>query len=232
MGNLRLPFFVLAVLTMVLVVAFELATLAVLRSAAGAGESPPGLGGPYLALLDGLLLYFVIVASFGYFGFKALTARVVAVASLILSFVGVIGSILLIVAAFLAIVLMLGLLFAAPFGTLAYFAVYADFPKEKAVAALSFIMLLKVFFLFMLAFTHPGYLKNKWLVLLIGVSMLATWLTSLLIAWPPGILASITDAVGALVTAVIGCLWLIATFIASIVAIVRVLRFRASPREV
>jgi hypothetical protein len=232
MPNVRMPFFVLAVLSMALVVAVELATLGLLRNAAGTPESLPGLGGPYLVLLDGVLLYFVIVASLGYFRFKARVAEAAAVASLILSLLGVVVSLLLIVAAFLAIMLMLGLLFAAPFGTLAYLDVYASFPKQRAIAALSFIMLLKVFFLFMLALTHPGYLKIKGLVILAGLSMLATWLTSTLIAWPPGFLSSITDAVGALVTAVIAFVWLIVTLIFSIFGIVRLFRLRAPGRQV
>lgn len=230
--NVRIPFFILAVLSMVLVVAVELATLALLRNAAGTPESLPGLGGPYLVLLDGILLYFVIVTSLGYFRFKAQVAEAAAIASLILSLIGVVVSLLLIVAAFLAIMLMLGLLFAAPFGTLAYLDLFANFPKQRAIAALSFILLLKVFFLVMLALTHPGYLKRKGLLILIGLSMLATWLTSTLIAWPPGFLSSITDAVGALVTAVIAFVWLIVTLIASIIGFVRLFRFRSLGREV
>lgn len=231
---MRIPFFILAVLSMVLVVAVELATLALLRNAAGAPESPPGLGGPYLVLLDGILVYFVIVTSLGYFRFKAKArvAEATAVASLILSLIGVVASLLLIVVAFLAIMLMLGLLFAAPFGTLAYLDLFANFPKQRAVAALSFIMLLKVFFLLMLALTDLGYLKNKMLVILIGLSMLATWLTSTLIAWPPGFLSSITDAVGALVTAVIAFVWLIVTLVASVIAVVRIFRIRSLGRQV
>src|SRR5690606_18899358 len=118
-----------------------------------------------------------------------------AVTTLILSLLGTIGAFFLILAAFFAILLMLGLLFAAPFGTLAYLAAYASFPKGTALAALSFIMLLKLFFVVMLTLTHPGYLNNKGLVMLVALSLLATWLTSLLIALPPGFLASITDAV-------------------------------------
>ena len=60
MTGVRIFFFVLAAVAMVLIVAFELSTMAFLRNAAGTGESMPGLGGPYLALLDGILLYSVI----------------------------------------------------------------------------------------------------------------------------------------------------------------------------
>lgn len=231
MGKVRIPFFILAALTMVLIVAFELSTMAFLRSAAGLGESIPGLGGPYLVLLDGILLYSVILMSLGHFRFKALTARIGSVVTLILSFLGAIGSFFLILGAFGLIILMVGLLLAPPFGTIAYFATYAKFPKTEAIAALSFAMMLKMFFLFMLALAHSGYLKNKGLVILVGLSLLSTWLTSFLIALPPGFLSSITDAVGALVTAVIAFIWLIMIFIMSIVAVLRALRFSSPNKE-
>jgi hypothetical protein len=232
MASARVPFFILAVLTMFLIVAFELSTLAFLRNVVSDAETVRGLGAPYLALLDGILLYSFILASLGHFPMKHVTARIGAVAALILSFFGIIGSFLLILAAFFAILLMLGLLLAVPFGTLAYLAAYADFPKSTAVGALSFIMLLKLVFLLLLALTHLGYLKMKGLLLLVGLSLLATWLTSFLIALPPGFLASITDAVGALITAIIAFIWLIVTFISSIVAVYRSAKFSSPGREV
>jgi len=221
MGSVRIPFFILAAVTMVLIVAFELSTMAFLRNAVSAGESAPGLGGPYLALVDGILLYSVILMSLGHFRFKALTARIASVVTLILSFLGIIGSFLMILAAFFFIILMVGLLLAVPFGTLAYFAAFGSFPKTTALAALSFIMMLKLFFLVMLALAHPGYLKNKGLIVLVALSLLATWLTSFLIALPPGFLSSITDAVGALITAIIAFIGLIMMFVTSIIAVYR-----------
>lgn len=230
MANIRPLFFVLAALTILLVVVFELSTIAFLRNTVG--DSAPGLGGPYLALLDGIILYTIILMAIGHFDFKAQTARIASVVTLILSFIGVFGALLMIIAAFVAIFLMLGLLLAAPFGTIAYFATYADFPKGVAVGALSFIMVLKLFFLVMLALTDLGYLKNKGLVILVALSLLATWLTSFLIALPPGFLSSITDAVGALITAVIAFVVLIVMFIMSIVAVYRSLKFSSPGREI
>src|SRR5690606_4943338 len=104
----RTPFFVLAAVTIVLVVAFELATLAFLRNAANV-DSAPGLGGPYLALLDGILLYLMLLMSIQYLPFKALTARVSSVVTLILSLLGIVGTLWLILLAFSMLLLMLGL---------------------------------------------------------------------------------------------------------------------------
>ena len=93
-------------------------------------------------------------------------------------------------------------------------------------------MLLKLLFVVMLALTDRGYLKNKGLMFLVGLSLLATWLTSLLIAWPPPFLSSITDAVGALITAILALVLLLLIFITSIVGVVRALRVRPAARQV
>lgn len=232
MAALRTPFFVLALLTMALVVAFELSTLAFLRTEVIGDESAPGLGGPYLALLDGILLWTTMVFTLGYFPLKSVTSRVATIVGLILAFLGIIGAFFMVLFAFSALMLMVGLLLAAPFGTIAYLAAFGDFPKPEAVAALSFIILLKLLFLVFLALTDLSYLKAKGLMILLGVSILATWLTSFLIAFPPSFLATITDTVGALVTSVIAFVWLIVIFIFAIVGLFKVLFIRVADREV
>jgi len=67
---------------------------------------------------------------------------------------------------------------------------------------------------------------------LVALSLLATWLTSFLIALPPGFLSSITDAVGALITAIIAFIGLIMMFVMSIIAVYRSLKFSSPGREV
>jgi hypothetical protein len=234
---LRTPFFVLAVVTMTLVVAFELSTLAFLRTAVDGTavvgeESAPGLGAVYLALLDGILLWTTLVFTIGYFPGKAVTSRVATIVGLILAFFAILGALLMIILAFTALMGMVGLLLAAPFGTLAYLAAFGHFPKGEAVAALSFIILLKLLFLVFLALTDLGYLKAKGLMILLGISILMTWLTSFLIAFPPRFLSTITDTAGALITSVIAFVWLIVIFIFAIVGLFKVLFVRSADREV
>jgi hypothetical protein len=231
MKSTRTLFFVLAALAIVLVVGFEVSTLAFL-STGNNPKSVRGMGGPYLALLDGLLLYSIFWMAVGHFELKALTARISSVVTLIASLFGAIGVFAAILAAFGLIVLMIGMFMAAPWGTLAYFIAFAGFPKSEAVAALTFIMVLKLAFLVLLALSDLGYLKNKGLLILVGLSLLATWLTSFLISLPPSFLASITDAVGALITAIISFVWLIVIFVMSIVAVIKALKVRAPGREV
>src|SRR5690606_15938662 len=192
----------------------------------------PGIGGLYLVLIDGLLLYFAVHTIVQHLPYKNVTARVSSVVMLILSLVGLIVAIGMIVSAFTRLLLMVGLLMALPFGTAAYFDLYADFPRNEAIAALTFVMLLKLFFLVMLALANVGYLKFKGLMVLIGLSLLATWLTSLLIAWPPPFLSSITDTIAALITGIIGLVLLVLSFVTSIVGIWHALRsLRPAPGQ-
>jgi hypothetical protein len=233
--RVRAPAFLFALLIMFLVVAFELATLGFLQGMAeeSAGtESPQGLGAVYLALLDGILLLTTIVFGVGHLRPDGLIARIASILWLVVSFFGILGSLLLALFAFQAIMLMLALLMAAPFGTLAYLALFAHFPADDAVKALSFLLVLKLAFVVMLAITDIGYLKNKPLMLMAGLSIGATWLTSFLIAWPPGFLASITDAVGALVTAIIALVMLILILVGSILGLLKALRVRMGRRQV
>lgn len=231
MGAIRLPFFIFATLTLLLTIAFELSTMAFIRSAANVQGSAPGLGGPYLALIDAIILYAVGLMWISMGPAKAVTARLQSVVSLVLSFFGALGALLLIFVAFGLILLMIGLLLAVPFGTIAYFAAYADFPKSEAVGALTLIMTLKLVFLVLLFLAHQGFMKNTGLMILIGLSLLATWLTSFLIALPPGFLSSITDAIGALITAIIAFIRLIMMFIGSLIGVITALKFSAPGKE-
>jgi len=96
------------------------------------GASAPGVGVPYLALLDGLLLY-----TFGLMGLSLLLpsglhAKLQGIATLIVSFLGLLGCIVLIIVTFVLLILMVTLLMAPIFGTAAYFAMYADFATGRA----------------------------------------------------------------------------------------------------
>jgi hypothetical protein len=218
---------------MLLVVACELAAMPLLLRAIAKIEDLPGLGGRYLALLDGILLYLVMLMALGHFKLKALTARIASIVTFLLSLSGIIVAFLMIFVALELIMLMLAMFLAAPWGTLAYLAAFGRFPKDEAIALLTLIMVLKLTFLVMLALADLGNLKNKGMLILVGLSLLATWLTSFLISLPPSFLASITDAVGALITAIIAFVILIVVFVTSILAIIKaVLSLRARAREV
>ncbi|HEX9784170.1 MAG TPA: hypothetical protein VGA56_15740, partial [Opitutaceae bacterium] len=117
--------------------------------------------------------------------------------------------------------LMVMLLMAVPFGTLAYLATYGHFEVGAAAGTLGAIMTLKLIFLGLLLFSHQGFLTNIWLLVFIGLSLLLTFIITFLHAFPPGFLVSITDAVGALVAAIFAIIMALLVLIGSIPAIAK-----------
>ncbi len=95
--------------------------------------------------------------------------------------------------------LMIALLLAVPFGTLVYLATYGDFATGKAAVILSLLMTLKIILAVALVTAHDHYFLNKKLLLLVGTSMAVMVLISFLHGVVPGILVSISDAVGAII---------------------------------
>src|SRR6266699_2706406 len=112
------------------------------------------------------------------------------------------------------------LVFAIPFGTMIYVAVFGHFDRSGASTVLSSGMLLKLFFGGFLVAAEERYLQNKGLVLLILSSLLVTIIISFLHNLVPILLVSITDAVAGIVMGIIALLWAIWFLLKSIPAIV------------
>ncbi len=231
MDALRKPFFFFAILTMALVVIFEIAALGYIQNPVATNDATSSLTILYLALVDGALLYTIIWMGIALLPQRFVISRVQTILTLVLSFFSALGTIALVFITFGLIMLMVGLLLAIPFGTIAYFIKFADFPADIAVGALSFIMLLKLFFVVFLALAHQGFLKNKSIIILIALSLGLTWFGSFLIAFPPSFLASITDAVAALIIAVIAFVRFVLLCISSSIGIVRSLKIKTVPNQ-
>jgi hypothetical protein len=219
-GKLRLPFFVIALILLVLCVLIELGSDVFLDT----GGKHYGLGIRYLALVDGLLLLTVgLIASPLIISHRA-HGRIQGLVTFIASLLILIGSMLMAIVAIALVVLMLSLLLAVPFGTLAYMAKFSFFPVVGVAVTLSFLMTLKLGFAVCLILAHQRFLENKGLVLLIltslGVSVILSFLQNL----PPSILVSITDGFSAIVIAVIAAIWALVYLIGSIPAILKALR--------
>jgi hypothetical protein len=224
------PLFVVGLVCVALAVFGEVgsAWVAVAGKAGGdlksLGASPPGYGVPYLALLDGLILY-----TFGLMGLSMLLpsgihAKIQGIATLIVSLLLLLGSIALIIVTFIVLMLMVSLLLAPLFGTIAYFALYADFATGRASGLLSAFMILKLAAAVCLILAHPRFLQNKGLVLLLLTSLLAQVITSFLHGFPPGFLVSITDAIAGLITAILAAIWSVILLVGSIVSVVKAVR--------
>lgn len=188
------------------------------------GQDAPGVGIRMLGLIDLGLAWSLFLMVLEFAGIARWLSRVQGIVTLILSFLGILGGIILIVLTFTLLILMVSLLVAAPFGTIAYLAIWADFPSAEVRAVLGMIMMMKLLGLVFLAISNPAILKNKGLIILLLFSIGSTFITALLIALVPGFVAAIADVIGALISAILGTIWLVVMLIGAIFAVIRALR--------
>src|SRR6266498_2399919 len=95
---------------------------------------------------------------------KKLHGRLQGVLTLIGSIVLIIVSLILLIIAFIELLIMVGLFFAFPYGTIAYLAIWGFFPRGDAAIILSLLMFLKLVFAGFLILAQPRFLQNKGLV--------------------------------------------------------------------
>jgi len=217
LDTLRKPLFLTAVVLILIVLLIELGSAIVASLSAGAH----GMGIPYLALLDGLLVFTVILMACSLLIPERAQGRIQGVATLIVSLIVIIVGIAKIFTAIGKLLLMLGLLLAPIFGTIAYLIIFAGFPRGEAAASLSLLMTLKLFFAGFLVFAHQRFLQNKGLVLIVLTSLIATVIIGFLHGFVPGFLVSITDAVAAIIVAIIAIIWAIVFLVGSIISMVK-----------
>ena len=220
----RILFF-LGMFAIVIAVLFELGSVGQLGAQTMHDMPRPGIGISYLAALDLLLMYTLLLLSVNELGpLRAVLARVQGLVTFILSLLGLLATLVMIYAALELIILMVSLLVAVPFGTLAYLAIWGDFDTGKGHALLAAVMLFKLVGAGLLLCARPLFLKNLGFLLLLTTSLVATLLLMILMSWFPGLLVSITDAIGALVIGVLAAVWLVVFLIGAIPAIVNALR--------
>lgn len=196
--------------------------LASVRSAAQQ-DKPPGLGIPYLALVDGILAYSLALMVLALVLNPNVQAKLQGIVSLVLSFLLALGTIVLILLAFVKLLIMVALFFAPPFGTIAYLAIWGDFPKTAAAVILGILIALKIGATICLPLAQQRFLQLKSLILLVGTSFLATIVVSFLHGLVPFPLVSITDAVAAIVVGILALIWAIVILIGSINAVIQAL---------
>lgn len=242
-GELRKPFFVVAIVAIALVVLVELcATLLIGGGAAGAAllgqadklgvdvpdassvKEPPGRGIPYLALIDVILLYTAVLMGIGLVLPDRLHGRIQGATTLIGSIILIIVAFVMLVIALIELMIMLALIAAAPFGTLGYLALWGFFPRGDAAVLLSLLMFLKLAFCAFLVLAHQRFLENKGLVLLVLTSLLCTLIIAFLHGLVPIILVSIVDDIAAIIFAILAIIWGIVLLIGSIPAVVKAIR--------
>ena len=222
--ELRIPFFLAACFCLLLAVLVEVAAadaLTWLTLGQINDQATPGYAINALALIDGILLYNLIWMLLSVVVPRSVTGRAQGIVTLILSFFALLGTILLIILAFTLLMLMLALLVAVPFGTIAYLAIWGHFARGAAATTLALAMILKIAFLILAVIAHQRFLQNKGLLVLTAVSLGLTWLIGFVHAFLPIFLVSIGDQLMALVICIVAAIWLLLLLIGSIIATIK-----------
>ncbi len=193
-----------------------------------ADADPPGAGIGFLAFLDGLLLFTVVMLGLSLMMELRLYGRIQGIVTLVVTFLWVVAAFFAAMLAMAKLFLMFGLFVAAPFGTLAYLALWGSFPTGQAAAILGLLLLLKAVFVVLLILSQPKFLKVTGLVVLVVVSVLLQLVLGLIHGFLPGPLVSIGDQFWALVTVIVALVWALVMLIVSIPAIINALRVSGS----
>lgn len=187
-------------------------------------ENPPGMGIPALALIEGLLLLVLLITAAPLLIGERVTGVLTGGVSIIGGLVVLLAAIATAIVSFTALMLMVSLLLSVPFGTMAYLAIFGSFDTGGAGVFTSLVLGLTLACLVLLAVAQQRFLTGKGLMLLLATAALLTFVTSLLHSIVPGFLVSITDALAALITAIVSAIWALLVLIWGIVAAVRVLQ--------
>lgn len=197
-----------------------------LRNQVANNKEPPrpGLGIPYMALVDGLLLFILGLMTASLVIPPRVQGRLQGLVSLIVTLLLILAGVVMVFVALNLLILMVSLLLSIPFGTLVYLAIFGFFDRAGAQITLSLTMLLKAAFAICLVIAHQSFLTDKGLLLLVGASLISNLIIGFLHGLVPGFLVSITDAVAAIVVAIIGIILAILALVGSIVSIVKAIQ--------
>jgi hypothetical protein len=220
------PFLLAAIVLSIVIVMLEVGAGAAPRARELLGldpGDPPGIAIIALALIDAQLVFATVFYGLGVVLPHGLVGRVQGCAGCVLSIVLIILSIVTIIVAIILLMLMIALI-ASFFGIIVYLAIFGDFARTAAAAVLAILLLLKVVMGVCLVLAHRRFLQNKGLVLLVLTSLLGNVIISILHGFVPRVLTSVTDAIAAIIVAILGLIWAIALLIGSIIGIIRVLQ--------
>jgi hypothetical protein len=146
-------------------------------------------------------------------------ARVQGIPSLIIAIVVIIAGIVTLVKSFVSLLIMLALI-PSLIGFLVYLALFS-FDSGDASVVLGAITFFKIAFAVVLVLAGQSFLKSKGLIIMIAVSLGCDLLLSILHGLVPGILFPVTDAIGAIIIAIIAIVYEVFALVWAIVALVR-----------
>jgi hypothetical protein len=150
--------------------------------------------------------------------------RIQGIITLVVTFLWVLGAFFTALLALAKLSLMLGLLVATPFGTIAYLVLWGNFPTSEAAAILALLLLLKLVFAVLLVLSQPKFFKVTGLVVLLLVSVVMQLILGLIHSFVPAPLVSIGDQFWALITVAVAFVWALTMLIGSVPAIVNAAR--------
>lgn len=195
-----------------------------LRQLRADNPPPPGQGVAALALIDGLVLFTVLLMAAALVVPERVQARAQGLVTFVVTLTILVSGLVLFLRLIVELAVMLGLLLSIPFGTLIYLVIYGSFDRGAAAVALGLVMSLKLGFSVCLILAHQRYLELKGLVLIILTSLVATVAVSFLHGLVPGFLVSVTDAVAGIVASVLALVWAVVMLAFSIPSIVKAAR--------
>jgi hypothetical protein len=184
----------------------------------------PGLGIPYLVLVDVTVLLILGLMAAALVVPARLQGRVQGVVCLVAAILVILAAIAMAFRALAQLILMVALLLAIPFGTIVYLIIWGFFDRGGAAVALSLLMLIKIVIAVCLLVAHQRFLTDKGLIVLVAASIIATLVVAFLHGFVPLFLVSITDAIAAIVVAIIGIVLAILSLAGSVVSIARAVR--------
>lgn len=190
---------------------------------AQSSEKPPGVAIPYMALLDGVLLFAIALMALALLVTERITGRVQGLITVIFSVIVIFCAVVMAIKAFVEVTIMISLFLSVPFGTIAYLAIWGFFPTGTAAAMLSASFVIKLVLVVLLVLAQQRFLQNKGLVGIIVTSLVCCFLIGFLHSFVPGFLASITDRVAAIVVMIVVIVWSIFLLIGGVISMVKVI---------
>ena len=220
MDKIRKPFLIAALVLAILVLLIELgaalATVFVPRE-------PPGIGIPYLAMVDGVLVFTLAHMTISLVVPERVVGRVQGCVTLVTGCLILLAAIVAIFAAITLVLLMVGLVMSF-FGAIIYLAVWGDFPRDAAAVILGLLLVLKLVIAACLVLAHQRFLTLYGLIGLVITSLVLNLVIAFLHDLPPGFLVSVTDAVAAIIVAILAIIWAILLIVGGVMGVVAAIK--------
>ncbi len=184
----------------------------------------PGLGISTLALIDGIVLFTMLMMAVSWVVPERIWGRLHGAVRLVVMVLLILAAVLQITIAFVLLTVMFGLFVAAPFGTIAYLTIWGSFDRSGAKETLAILLGLKLVFCALLVFAQQRFLAHKGLVALVLTSLVANALVAFLHGLVPRVMVSITDALAAVVLGVIAVGWAAVMAIGAVISVLKSIR--------